>query len=111
MQWLCDVAEVFDELAIITNEPKEALYFTEVFHRCFPLSNCVHFSGINGDSTIRDDMTKVFDVRGCEVTFLEFAVPLVVAKAFEYEVNVMCMRFNVRRVDENVVEVYNYEIV
>ena len=105
------MAEVFDEFTVVTDESKEALYFTEVFHGRFPLSNGIHFSGIDSDGAVGDDVAKVFDMRGGEVTFLEFAVPLVVAKAFEYEVDVTGMCFNVGRINEDVIEVNYYEVV
>ena len=54
-------------------------------------------------------MPEVFDLNGCKVTFLEFAVPLVCLEAFEDGGDAFVVVVESGRVDENVVEVDNDE--
>ena len=75
------MAIVFNELAEVPSETKVALCFTKVFHRDGPFEHSFKFGLIDGESSFRDDMTKVFYLFGSEVAFLEFAVPFVISQA------------------------------
>ena len=58
-----------------------------------------------------NDVAEVLNAFCCKVTFLEFAIPLGIGESFEDLVNMLCVLFECLRIDKNVVQVHDNELV
>ena len=69
-----------NEFTIVSNKTKKFLYFSDVLERGGPCGDCFHLFWVNGNITIGNYVSQVFD--GCcgEFTLFEFTIPLVLVK-------------------------------
>ena len=65
----CNVAEMWNEFAVIANKSQETLNFRDVLERYVPVCNSLHLIGIDSDLSIGYDMAKIFDRSGSELAF------------------------------------------
>ena len=74
------MTEVRNEFAIIANKAKKLLDLCDIFERGGPFCDCFHLFRVDGNIAVRDNMSQVFNGSSGEFTFLEFAVPLMLAE-------------------------------
>ena len=102
--------EVFDKLSIVVNEFKESFNFFKV-RRYWPMFYSFDFLFIHLNISWSDLKSEEFCFLNIKLVFLNVNKEINVLKCFKYIVYVLFIFIQRFGIDQDIVEVYNHEVV